>query len=821
MAKSVTYSIELLDSPGNVGRLKSIADHASQLDARLKRIGSDFGSSIEVGVARAEAAMNRFNELSKKGAFHEIGMGPRVGEPSRFDIQPTRSPQQQLGPRSSGTMSIDQLGGEPPRKSKTATADTPDYATQLESISKLGDELNRVGETSKRAKKDVESIGSSGSGLDDVIGTFGDFETRLSQIDKEAEKAGKTFDRSGKQIRTSMSEGVEGVSRFVQGLSLLGLRNSETAAQLLDGILVIKGIGDTVVGATKIYSQFSDMIEATKRRQDSGNRSTELAAERHKLASAAAEKLSRSLREEAQVAGRLDDVHDEQSRSLRKLADELDHAAASARGLDHAQDNLNHNDSPGGRGAKGRTSRGRGRGAAVAGVVGAIGSQFVGDAIGGLGFGDAATGAASIGADAGMDALIYRFGALGGRGATIGGAGAAGSSALGGAAATIGAIAIPAAAAASALGAVALVGKEVHEIYSGTANQVGSVTDTIASWEVGLVSSVGELTGAFDLVGNAATKRAQADFEAAKRVNEMNDQIRTVKMDAGYDMRQKLGANRATFADLDTTVATVGKTGPAREFAELSARSASSFAEQSRSAKELATQLKIARGDMFGTADDIAKANGRVEEQSGRIIQLGREQISLVEQEARLRIGGVDTYIQKLGEGKRTAEDTIKTLRDGLITGAERFAQLGDDEQQFAIQASRKASFDPTSLDDKERSALRSIGTQDATRAARQADLAEAKSKGFDKFFGQSERTQINSAQQQAQQIDFKIQVATQFKVEIQAREQQIVAALAGQVRSVVDASNQRIIEQTQKLVSESEARIRATFATTNTVKRN
>ena len=84
--------------------------------------------------------------------------------------------------------------------------------------------------------------------------------------------------------------------------------------------------------------------------------------------------------------------------------------------------------------------------------------------------------------------------------------------------------AAPVAAAAAAVASVGLVAVELKEIFSGTANQAGSVTDTIASWEVGLVDSLGQLTGAFDLVGNSATKAAEGRLAEARAEAAMRDE---------------------------------------------------------------------------------------------------------------------------------------------------------------------------------------------------------------------------------------------------------------------------------------------------------
>jgi len=352
---------------------------------------------------------------------------------------------------------------------------------------------------------------------------------------------------------------------------------------------------------------------------------------------------------------------------------------------------------------------------------------------------------------------------------------------------------------------------------------VCSVTDTIASWEVGLVSSLGEMTGTFDLVGNAATKRMQADLDAAKVTNELNDKIRSLRMDSGYSERQERRATQQTFRELDDQVASngsLGKSDEARQMEQISRASSGNTKAQAAAAAEYATQMKIARGDVIATGEDSAKAAGRAKEQAQSLLQIGRSQLSLVEQEARMRLDGADQYIGRFREGKGVAEETIRTLSEGLKSGKERFAAMSDEDQQSTLLAGEKARVDPLSLSDKERGLLRSVGTQQAQQAASFADVKEADSKGFNRVFGGEERQQIAAAQQQVQRVNLEVTNATQFKVDVQLRAQEVSQAISLDLKSIIAESNKQVVAMVQREVAASEQRIRAENAKTNIVRR-
>jgi len=237
-------------------------------------------------------------------------------------------------------------------------------------------------------------------------------------------------------------------------------------------------------------------------------------------------------------------------------------------------------------------------------------------------------------------------------------------------------------------------------------------------------------------------------------------------------------------------------------------------------AAEYATQMKIARGDTIATAEDASKALGRAESQSQAFVQLGRSQLSLVEQEARMRLDGADKYIGRLKKGKSVAEDTIRTLSEGLKSGKERFAAMSDEDQQSTLLAGEKARVDPLSLSDKERGLLRSVGTQQAQQAASFADVKEADSKGFNRVFGGEERQQIAAAQQQVQRVNLEVTNATQFKVDVQLRAQEVSQAISLDLKSIIAESNKQVVAMVQREVAASEQRIRAENAKTNIVRR-
>ena len=109
---------------------------------------------------------------------------------------------------------------------------------------------------------------------------------------------------------------------------------------------------------------------------------------------------------------------------------------------------------------------------------------------------------------AGGATAIGGVGSAVGAGSAVGGVGAAGVGAGGLGLGAVGAVALPVAAAAAALASLALVAIELKETFSGTATKAGSVTDTIGSYQVGMLASGMRMTGMFERMDSYGTQLA-------------------------------------------------------------------------------------------------------------------------------------------------------------------------------------------------------------------------------------------------------------------------------------------------------------------------
>lgn len=370
--------------------------------------------------------------------------------------------------------------------------------------------------------------------------------------------------------------------------------------------------------------------------------------------------------------------------------------------------------------------------------------------------------------------------------------------------ATVGGVGVGVAGAAAAfiaaIGSVSLVAVELKEIFSGTANEVGSVTDTIATWEVGLVSSLGELTGWFDLVGNAATKEAEAKANLFKIEQERLDAIKGAELDAARQIEFGQAANDEKY--LRFASQTGGGTDSPLQ-AEISIYAAA-LGDYQQSQKTLA---ELAAAGAEGTkeyADQVARAA----EYSAKIERTQESVVQLEKAAAKEKIDGAQKSIDLANKELDSRMKMLETLQEQRMTAAERFAALDDLQKSEAISALRQAQTQgATSLSDAQRSLLRSVGGDEANRFAREADIAEARAAGFDTSFGVGFDQQTARLEKEKAQFQAVIQEQNQIVINVEDRTRQVVENVVKEYAKVIQDSNReierRVKENAQKQVQQ------------------
>jgi uncharacterized protein YmfQ (DUF2313 family) len=339
-----------------------------------------------------------------------------------------------------------------------------------------------------------------------------------------ARAANQIAEQGNRQIVASSKRAADGLTKLGRGAVLLGFANGDASEEALKKLAKVQAAIDIVKGGYSVLSGLSGVFEGLKKAV-TGNAAATLAnAKAARVAKAGSDLVSDALKKEALTAAQATRAH-------RLLA--AARAARPAVGAGRAG-----RAAP--RGALGASSiiAGGGVGQAVTlegtgALIDAIGQntivtraqtralaviQSVGGKIGAL--------FATIGARLGLPKLALEL--------TIVGKAAYG---------LLAPLAGLAAAFTAAAGGVAFAGTSAYQMakemqtagFMGGA-AIGSYTDTIASAEVRTLSWIGTTTGAFDLIGDAATREAERrtslfDEEAARRRAHM-DQIEAIELNA-------------------------------------------------------------------------------------------------------------------------------------------------------------------------------------------------------------------------------------------------------------------------------------------------
>ena len=361
-----------------------------------------------------------------------------------------------------------------------------------------------------------------------------------------------------------------------------------------------------------------------------------------------------------------------------------------------------------------------------------------------------------------------------------------------------------AAAAAAALASVSLVAIELKEIFSGTANEVGSVTDTIASWEVSMVSWMGEMTGWFDLVGNAATKEAEAKASLFKIEQERLDAIKGAELDAARQIEFGQAANNERFARF-SAMAGVGTDNSLQAESAIYADSIMKFEQSQKAIAEMAA------AGAEGT-QDYADQLKRAEAYSAKIEQSTETIYQLEKAATKEKIDGAQKSIDLANKELDSRMKMLEALQEQRMTAAERFAALDDLQKGEAISALRQAQTQgATSLSDAQRSLLRSVGGDEANRFAREADIAEARAAGFDTSFGVGFDQQTARLEKEKAQFQAVIQEQNQIIINVEDRNKQIIENVVKEYGKVIQAENAKLEVAINKQLNINRAQINQT----------
>ncbi len=358
-----------------------------------------------------------------------------------------------------------------------------------------------------------------------------------SKESKAATTAFDRIDRGRERVTGAADRAANAIGQLARGAASLGLadqKHADAAAKTLSDVQgTIASIGDGY-DALKSAASVVDSVRTSVLTKVAATRADGAAA---KIAESSSESLRRALSAESVAAKEASVAHGILNRNRSQSS-----VARSPRGV--STPTPSHT---------GRTSTGLGRGAAnVAGIVAAgagaspIAIEGVASLVSALSDTAAAsrvqtaalaalrtvtTHVTSLATQLGIPALATQLGTLGSAGAGL-----------------VTSFAGVAAAGTAAVAGIAFAGKSAYEFakevqtagFMGGA-AVGSWTDKIASSEVSVLSWVGNTTGAFDLIGAAATKEAQDRSvayaaEASRRIAHLMT-IETIELERANSLR--------------------------------------------------------------------------------------------------------------------------------------------------------------------------------------------------------------------------------------------------------------------------------------------
>jgi len=187
----------------------------------------------------------------------------------------------------------------------------------------------------------------------------------------------------------------------------------------------------------------------------------------------------------------------------------------------------------------------------------------------------------------------------------------------------------------------------------------------------------------------------------------------------------------------------------------------------------------------------------------------------LTSEKTALEVQGQRKLMEGLEAKMKSYSDEIQRLKGDYQGSALSFARMDEVQQQFAkdaiIQARDKGA---TSLTEQQRELLRSVGSEESVRFANEADMAEAKAKGFDKTFGLGTQGAVAKLEAERQQIQAQIQSAYDVSVKVQLDETKVVGAIVSEAQSLLDKKAAAIVDAVKEELRAETSKIQQQYQT-------
>lgn len=634
------------------------------------------------------------------------------------------------------------------------------------------------------SKKFVQSQKEAREETAQLNATITDQNRIIQGLDSGLAEASGKINNNFREMAAKGEEAASGIGQLASGVAFLFAQN-ESAQELVNTLLGIKGVTDIALGFNKTISGTIQFISLWKERTALQSAQQTIANEKTTIAAARTKNLERNVQLANQKLVIVNKELNLHSASLAKVAVEANTAAAAERNLANATATA---------GAAQGASR-RGGGGRFGGIIASGASILGAEAL----FSATGSGTGGVLAQLGLEGLI---------------------SGVTGSTASLTALATTTAAVTSAFVGVSFAAtstvtalKAAGENGIGGGAQVDGFLDTVAQYEVGIAGFLQSLTGgqetidflnqyvnldaipianiASSVAGYQRSLESLARTEAARAAN-LVDPIQEALNNA-LDKLDRSAANSQTDRQLSNRSALRAQAVGLGDITQTQA----SRGNAADVARELAQQLQTVQQFTEGanvSQEQYTAALSRSNDLAERLRTAQNATITAIRAEAAERRKANDEAVSALQKRLDLSQKEEETARASLKTARQRFAALDQEEQLLAVRAIQQArNVGAQSLTREQTDLLGRVGDTESNRFVDQSLALRANRAGFNQFFGRGERQAIAQNDRTQARLNFQIEARQNVNVKIEQDEQRQARFIADQIRQGMRASERRI----------------------------
>lgn len=311
-----------------------------------------------------------------------------------------------------------------------------------------------------------------------------------------------------------------------------------------------------------------------------------------------------------------------------------------------------------------------------------------------------------------------------------------------------------------------------------------------------LLNTIGNMTGAFDLVGDQMTWRMEAQRKELLEELKIKAEVKKIRLTAELEYADVVRKSAAMLRDFRD----VGRQGP-QDFGDGSA-----IKEQLSAAQERQTEARTRFESLDSTDTEFEQARqewlAAEQEVYGLMLAQRREVHAIAEAKKQSALDDHRRAQERLDKEKEIA----KQIDEMRMSAAERFGRMDRADQQAAIRARNaltQAGGDATQLSRREIEALESTGMPVGQEAARDYYADRAAQGGFnatfDQDFVQERQDRITALDQAEKERNVRLQAEHRVTVQIENQE----AAIAGVMEPLIESVVARIEQLSEDVIND------------------